>query len=197
MYYVSDLCTKVKQEAQRAEYRATKYNVRPLLTDWPGWQSWFSDQPEKHTFGRRRCDLASCQVSLNSVRRFLRRSQKCLSHSDAGRPYWFFLIGPKKQKLVEDIDTLRPVNFHWNPFSGFKGEVKMANERQGRLCWFSDQSEKHKLGKECWDIVSCQVSLNSLLWASRQVSLNSLLRFRGEIENVPANQRPECSFWFS
>ena len=37
----------------------------------------FSDQPEKHNFGRGRWDLASSQVSLNSVQRFQRRSRKC------------------------------------------------------------------------------------------------------------------------
>ena len=33
----------------------------------PGQPSWFFDQPEKHRLGRSRCDLASCQVSLNSI----------------------------------------------------------------------------------------------------------------------------------
>ena len=33
----------------------------------PGRPSCFSDQPEKHKLCRGHCDLASCQVSLNSV----------------------------------------------------------------------------------------------------------------------------------
>ena len=36
----------------------------------PGRPSCFSDRPEKHKLGRGRWDLASCQVSLNSVQRF-------------------------------------------------------------------------------------------------------------------------------
>ena len=36
-----------------------------------------SDWPEKHKLGRRRWDLASCQVLLNSIQRFQRRSRKC------------------------------------------------------------------------------------------------------------------------
>ena len=36
----------------------------------PGRQSCFSDRPEKHKLGRGRWHLASCQVSLYSVRRF-------------------------------------------------------------------------------------------------------------------------------
>ena len=48
----------------------------------PGRTSCFSDRPEKHELGRGRWDLASCQVSLNSVQGFQRRSQKCLSQSE-------------------------------------------------------------------------------------------------------------------
>ena len=42
-----------------------------------GRPSCFSDRPEKHKLGRGRWDLASCQVWLNSVQRFQRRSRKC------------------------------------------------------------------------------------------------------------------------
>ena len=45
----------------------------------PGRPSCFSDPPEKQNYGRGRWDLASCQVILNSVKRFQRRSWKCLS----------------------------------------------------------------------------------------------------------------------
>ena len=43
----------------------------------PGRPSCFSNRPEKHILGRGRWDLASCQVSLNSVQQFQRRSRKC------------------------------------------------------------------------------------------------------------------------
>ena len=45
----------------------------------PGRPSCFSNWPEKHKLGRGRWDLASCQVLLNSVQWFQRRSQKCES----------------------------------------------------------------------------------------------------------------------
>ena len=45
----------------------------------PGRPSYFYDRPEKPKFGRGRWELASCQVSLNSVKRFQRRSRKCES----------------------------------------------------------------------------------------------------------------------
>ena len=59
----------------------------------------FPIRPKKHKLGRRRWDLASCHVSLNSVQRFQRISQKCLSQSEARAAILFFSIGPKKHKL--------------------------------------------------------------------------------------------------
>ena len=40
----------------------------------PGSPSWFSYRPGTYTLGRGRWDLSSCQISLNSVQRFQRRS---------------------------------------------------------------------------------------------------------------------------
>ena len=52
----------------------------------PGRPSCFSDRPEKHKLGRGRQDLASCQVSLKSVLRFIqRRSRKCEKLTTDGR----------------------------------------------------------------------------------------------------------------
>ena len=64
----------------------------------PGWPSCFSDRPEKHKLGTGRWELASCQVSLNSVKWFQRRSWKCLSQSEA-RAAIFFSDRPEKHKL--------------------------------------------------------------------------------------------------
>ena len=87
----------MKQEAQRATYRAPEYNVPPFLTDWPGRPSCFSDRPKKHKLGRGRWDLSSCQVSLNSIQRFQRRSRKCLSQSEARAAILFFRSAQKTQ----------------------------------------------------------------------------------------------------
>ena len=78
--------------------------------------------------------------------------------------YLVFQIGPKNTNLVEDVEILLPVKFHWIPFSGFKGEVEnvSANQRPGRLSCFSDRPQKRKLGRGRWDLASCQVSLNSI-----------------------------------
>ena len=49
----------------------------------PGRPFCFSDRPEIHKLGRGPWDLASYQVSVNSVQRFQRRSPKCLGQSGA------------------------------------------------------------------------------------------------------------------
>ena len=129
----------------------------------PGRQSCFSDQPEKHKLGRGHWDLASCQVSLNSIQRF-QRSRKCLSQIRGQDGHLVFPIGPKNTNLVEDIEILLPVMFRWIPFSGLRGEVENVSTNQ-RLWWpscFSDRPKKHKLGRGRWDLASCQVSLNSV-----------------------------------
>ena len=59
--------------------------------------SCFSNQPKNHKLGRRPWDLASCQVSLNLVQRFLLRSRKCLSQSETGAAILFFLSARKTQ----------------------------------------------------------------------------------------------------
>ena len=130
----------------------------------PGQPSCFSDRPEKHKLGRGRWDLASCQVSLNFIQRFQRRSWKCLSQSEARAAILFFRSTQKNTNLVEDVEILLPVKFRWIPFSGFREEVEnvSANQRPGWPSCFSDRPEKHKLGRGRWDLASCQVSLNSV-----------------------------------
>ena len=124
----------------------------------------FSDRSEKHKLSRGHWGLASCQVSLNSVQQFQKRSRQCLSQSEARAAILFFQSARKNKNLVEDIEILLPVKFRWILFSGFRGEVEnvSANQRPGRPSCFSDRSEKHKLGRRLWDLASCQVSLNSV-----------------------------------
>ena len=89
-------------------------------------------------------------------------------------PFWpigqgghlVFPIGPKSTNLVEDVEILLPAKVRWIPFSGFRGEVEniSANQRPARPSCFSDRPEKHKLGRGCWDLAFCQLSLNSVQW---------------------------------
>ena len=53
-------------------------------------------RPKKHKLARGHWDLASCQVSLNSVRRY-QRSWKCLSQSEARAAILFFRSARKTQ----------------------------------------------------------------------------------------------------
>ena len=89
--------------------------------------------------------VASCQVSLNSVRAVSEKSKM-------SQPIWgqggnfIFPIGQKKNptNLVKDVEILLPVKFRWISFSGFRGEVKnvSANRRPGRPFYFSDWHKK-------------------------------------------------------
>ena len=148
------------------EVKTVSANQRPVRP------SCFPIGPKKHKLGRGRWDLASCQVSLNSVQRFQRRSRKCLSQSETRAAILFFRsarktqiwyrtlrycflssfvefrstvsekkskmsqpirgqgghlvfpIGPKNITLVENVEMLIPVKFHWILFSGFREEVE-------------------------------------------------------------------------
>ena len=93
-----------------------------------------------------------------------------VSANQRQRQPFYFPIRPKNTNLVEDIEILLLVKFRWIPFTGFRGEVKnvSANQRPGRPSCFSDRPEKHKLGRGCWDLASCQVSLNSVQWYQRK-----------------------------
>ena len=84
--------------------------------------------------------------------------------------HFCLLIGPQNTNLVEDVEILLPVKFHWIPFSGFRGEVEnvSANQRLGRPSCFYDLPEKHKFGRGRWNLASCQVSLNFVQWFQRR-----------------------------
>ena len=147
------------QRFQRSRKYLSQSEARAAILFFPNWQ-------EKHKRGRRHWELASCQVSLNSIQRFLQRSQKYLGFrgevenvSDNQRPggHLVFPIGPKNTNLVEGVEILLPVKFRWILFSSFREEVEnvSANQRPGRPSCFSDQPEKHKLGRGRWDLASC------------------------------------------
>ena len=134
----------------------------------------FSDRPEQHKIGRGRCDLASCQVLLNSIQPFQRTSPKCLSQSEARAAILFFRSA-KNTNLVEDVKILLPIKFRWIPFSGFRGEVEIvsANQWPGRPSLFFPIVSKNTNLVEGVEIL-LPVKFCSILFSG----------FRGEVENV-------------
>ena len=157
---VIPICRYASQATQtrgpKGHISCTWVQFATFLRNRPKRTLFFTDRPTKHKLGRRRWDLASYQVSLNSVQWFQRRSRKCLSQSEA-RAAIVFPIGPNNTNLVEDVEILLHVKIHWIPFSGFRGEVEnvSANQRSGRPSCFSVRPEKHKLGRGHWDLASC------------------------------------------
>ena len=142
---MSNIMTQTETRGPKGHISCTWVQCASFLTDKPGRKFLFTHRREKHKLGRRHWDLASCQVSLNSVQRFQRRSRKCLSKSEARAAILFFQkIGVKNTNLVEDVEILLPIKFCWIPFSGFRGEVEnvSANQRPGQPSCFSDRPEK-------------------------------------------------------
>ena len=96
-----------------------------------------------------------------------------------------FPIGPKNTNLVEDVEILLPVMFHWIPFGSFRGEIEnvSANQWSGRPSCFSDRSENTNLVEDV-DIL--------LPVKFRLIPFSG---FRGEVKNVSVNHRqgrPSC-----
>ena len=79
------------------EFRSAVSEEKSKMSQRPGRPSCISDRHKKHKLGRGRWDLASCQVSLNSVQQFQRRSRKCLSQSEARAAILFFGSARKTQ----------------------------------------------------------------------------------------------------
>ena len=172
---------------QRATYCAPEYNVPPFRQISQGGNFClearapfcFSDRPQKHKHGRGHWDLASCQVLLNSVQQFQRRSWKCLSQSETGRSS-FFLIGPKNTNMVEDVEILLPVKFCWILFSGFRGEVEKClsqSEARAAILFFPSGPKNINLVEDVEILLPVKFR-----WIPFR-------RFR-EVEKVSANQRP-------
>ena len=107
-----------------------------------------------------------CWIPFSSFREKSKMSQPIRGQGG----HLVFPISPKNTNLVEGVEILLPVKFRWIRFSRFRGEVEnvSANQRPGRPSCFSDRPEKHKLGRGRWDLASCQVSLNSVLWFQRR-----------------------------
>ena len=145
----------------------------------PGRPFCFFYRPQKHKLGRRHWDLASCQVLLNSIQRFLQRSRKCLSQSEAAAALLFFRSA-QKHKLGRE---------HWDLASC---QVLLNSVQQ-----FLQRNKKCLSQSEAGAAIYFLIHLkNTSLVEGAEILLPIKLRwipfsgFRGEVENVSANQRP-------
>ena len=108
---------------------------------------------------REHWDHASCQVSLNSIQRLQRRSLKCLSQSEAKTLYFGSV-----RKTQTWLRTFLPVKF-LNSVKGFQRSSRkfLSKSETWAVILYFDRPENHKLSRWCWDLASCQVSLNSVM----------------------------------
>ena len=114
----------------------------------------FTDWPEKHKLGRGHWDLASCQVLLNSVQQYLRRSQKCLSQSKA------WPANKKKSCLSDQQENKRPKGPH-NMHLSTMCQLFDGMARVAIFVYWSAEKPKH--GRGC--LRSCFLStFNSVQW---------------------------------
>ena len=122
---------------------------------------WLARKTQTRKRMLRSCFLSSFVEFCSAVK----EDKSKISHPIRGQGgHLVFPIGPKNTNLVEDVEILLPMKFRWILFSGYRGEVEnvSANQRPGRPSFFTDPPEKHKLGRGRWDLVSYQVSLNSV-----------------------------------
>ena len=111
-----------------------------------GWPSWFSDRPEKHKLGRGNWVLASCQISLNSVQWFQRRSLKCFSQLEAAAAILVFLSAPKHKVGRGSWDIAScPVSF--NSFQQFlkRSRKCISQSETGAVILFFRSAQKKTL----------------------------------------------------
>ena len=152
----------------------------------PGRPFCFSYQPEKHKLGRGGWDLASCQVSLNSVQCFQRRSRKCLSQSEARAAILFFRLARKTQTWWRTLGSCFLSSFVEFRSAGSEEKSKMSQPIRGQGGYFVFQ-----IGPKNTNLVEEVEILLPVKF--RWIPFSG---FRGEVENVSANQPPGRSSCF-
>ena len=133
----------------------------------------------KHKLGRRHWDLASCQVSLNSVQLFQRRSRKWLSQSDPSTTILFF---PSARKTQTWYRTL--ISCFLSSLVELSSVVSAEKSKMSRPIRGQEGHLVFPIGPKNTNLVE---EIEILLPVKfRWIQFSS---FR-EVENVSANQRP-------
>ena len=155
---------KLTQEALRATYRAPEYNVPPFWQIGQGGHLVFPIGLQKHKLGRGCWDLASCQVSLNSVQRFQRRSRKCLSQSEARVAILFFRSAQRTQ-LGRGRWNLASCQVLLNSVQRFQRRSrKCLNQLEARaaILFFRSACKNTNLVENVEILLPVKISLNSV-----------------------------------
>ena len=76
----------------------------------------------------------------------------------------FLLICPKNTKLVEDVEILLPVKFHWILFSGFRGEVEMSQVMLPVIAWPEGGYRNGEPAQEQEDWIELRISGSEVTW---------------------------------
>ena len=153
----------------------------------PGLPSCFSDRPEKHKLGRGLWDLASCQVSLNSVKRFQRRSRKCLGQSEARAAILFFRSARKTQTWKRALRSC-----FLSSFVEFGSAVSEEKSKMSRPIRSQGSHLIFRISPKNTNLVEGVEILLPVKF--RWIRLSG---FRGEAENISANQRLGRPSWFT
>ena len=125
-----------------------------------------------------------CRVRFSSFRE---KVENVSANQRPGRPSCFFPIGPKNTNLVEDIEILLSIKFRWVLFSVSEEKSKMTQpiRGQGGHLVFSISPKNTNLVEDVEILLP--VKFHWIPFSS----------FRGEVENVSANQRPRRPSCFS
>ena len=153
----------------------------------PEWPSCFSDRPEKHKLGRGHWDLASCQVSLNSVKQFQKRSRKCLSQSEDRAAILFFWSAQKTQIWLRTLRSYFLLSFVEFSSAVSEGESKKSQQIRGQ-----GGHLVFPIGPKNTNLVEDVEILLPVKF--RWIPLSG---FRREVKNVSANQKPGPPSCFS
>ena len=176
--------------------------------------------------GRGCSDLASSQISLNSVLQFQRRCRKCLSQSEARAAMFFFFNRLEKHEVGRGCCDLASCQVSLNSVRELL-KPKMSQPIRGKDGYPVFITVKRELGRGRGDLASCRVSLifvqrflrsqkclsqsearvAILVFQSAQkhklgrgrcleIFLPVKFHFRGEVANISANQRSGQPFCF-
>ena len=133
-----------------------------------------NDQPEKKTQTWWRMLSAWLLSSFVEFHSAVAEKKSKMSEPirDWGDYLAFSIIQPpppkkkKKKKLLENVEILLPIKFHWIPFRCSREEVEnvWANQRPELPSWFSDLPEKQKMVKDLETLLP--VKFHSILFSS-------------------------------